>query len=175
MALIIILKGLPASGKTFFSKRTQAQDPSFIRVDKDELRSMLFNDIYSKENENLIIKVRNMIIENVIENNGKVIVDDTNLHPRHIVEIKEIAQKYNETNVKIIKVPISLKRAIENDSKRERPVGAEVITNMFVNFIKGQDPQLEIYDDDDLIEVDAAKDIDCQFCVNFDDCCVCGK
>lgn len=122
---IIMLKGLPASGKTTWAK----QQPGHKRVNKDDLRAMLDCSEHSKENEQFVLKVRNFIVEEAMRCNLPVIVDDTNIMPYHEETLREIAKKHNAPfEVKIFDVPIEV--CIERDSKREHPVGAKVIQEM---------------------------------------------
>jgi hypothetical protein len=70
-----------------------------------------------------------------------VIVDDTNLHEKHIEAIKDIAELYESTKKDKLKIiikdfEITVSEAIERDSKRLNPVGAKVIKDMANRFIK---------------------------------------
>ena len=48
MSKLLILKGLPASGKTTEAKRLVIEE-NFKRVSKDDLRAMIDNSKWSKE------------------------------------------------------------------------------------------------------------------------------
>jgi len=133
MNKVLILQGLPASGKTTYAK--ELVDKGYKRVNKDDLRAMVDNGKYSRKNEKLILEMRDMLIDLSLINGYDVVVDDTNFEKKHFKQIALIAD-INEADldVKIFKTPVE--ECIERDSKRENPVGEEVIMNMFNRYIK---------------------------------------
>lgn len=134
MKTIYLLKGLPASGKSTWSKQKQTEDPNIVRVNKDELRLMLHNNVFSHGREDFTLKVRNFIVEQALKEGHHVIVDDTNFHPKHEVHMRQLAKQYNAAvEVKFFDTPLS--ECIKRDSERPNSVGAGVITQMFDQYI----------------------------------------
>src|SRR5215470_18336584 len=95
---ILILKGLPGSGKTTWAKDfiyaspfdergKVTKGPGWKRVNKDDLRNMIDAGQWSGPNEKEILRVRDMLILEFLDQGHSVIVDDTNLHPKHIAQI----------------------------------------------------------------------------------------
>lgn len=152
MQKVIILKGLPASGKSTWVKELQDSNPGrYKRINKDDLRSMVDNNYYGKNSEKIIIQLRDDMIWNFLKLGYHVIVDDTNLNPIHIDSIKEIVQGYNEfhnsdISIEIKMFDIGVDVAIERDSKRAKPVGAKVIKDMARKWlrIKEETPQPDL-------------------------------
>jgi predicted kinase len=133
MPKIIILKGLPASSKSTWSKEQVAKDPNTKRVSKDDLRLMLDNSRHSKANEKFVLKVRDFTIMEAINDGHNIIVDDTNLHPKHEERIRELAKTAKlkttvEINDSFLEVP--LEECIKRDLKRPNSVGEKVIRDM---------------------------------------------
>ena len=64
---IILLQGLPGSGKTTWAKQYIKDHPDTKIVCKDDLRAMLDNSKYTKGNENFVLKLRDLIILAAIE------------------------------------------------------------------------------------------------------------
>ena len=60
MSKLLMLRGLPASGKSTYAK--ELADKGWIRVNKDDLRAMLNNSNWSKGNEKRVLKLRDDII-----------------------------------------------------------------------------------------------------------------
>ena len=121
---IIILRWLPWSGKSTWAK---SQDiPS---ISKDDIRQLLHNGIYSKANERATLRYRDEFIITQIMKWNDVIVDDTNLNPIHIANLKEIAIEL-VAEVEIKDFHTDVETCIERDSKRENPVGEKVIRGM---------------------------------------------
>jgi predicted kinase len=134
MAQVIITKGLPSSGKTTWARSVLVAEPGrYKRVNKDELRVMLDNGRYSKDNEAFIEAVRDQLILAALAAGKDVIVDDTNLDPRHEVHIRRIVHDRAEVVVKVFDA--GLEECIERDRARAAPVGERVIRQMYRDYI----------------------------------------
>jgi len=146
MKTIYLLKGLPASGKSTWAKQKVAENPNIKRVNKDDLRAMLDNSRWSKTNEKFVLKLRDHIITESLNDGFHVIVDDTNLHPKHETQMRQLAKECN-AKVEIVNFETSLEECIERDSKRPNGVGKEVIVSMFDRYINNK---LDHYDVENL-------------------------
>lgn len=148
MAKVILTKGLPASGKTTWSKDQLEIGGNHIykngikRVSKDDLRAMLDNGRHSKGREKFVLAIRDRIIEECLFNNIDIIVDDTNLAPFHLENITKLVNTFNTDHGTQHTVEIKdftdvpLATCIERDSKRENPVGEKVIRTMYNQYLK---------------------------------------
>jgi predicted kinase len=138
---VIILKGLPASGKSTYAKDLVDRNPGqYKRINKDDLRAMLDNSYWSKGNEKFVLKARDWLIIEALKDGKSVLVDDTNLHPKHETIIKDLIKDYNRHNnsnvaVEIKFFAIDLEEAIKRDLKRLNSVGEKVIKEMYYEFI----------------------------------------
>lgn len=140
MPKITVLKGLPASGKSTWSKEQIKKNSNTKRVNKDDLRAMLDNSKWTPTNEKFILKIRDLIIKEALSSGNNVIVDDTNLHDKHIARIKELAKETNskvEINDSFLKV--GLEECIKRDLVRPNSVGEKVIRDMYKKFIATQE------------------------------------
>lgn len=139
MNKVEILRGCPASGKSTYAKEVIKQKNSnTIRVNKDDLRVLLNDKVWSPANEAFILKVRNAIILEALADDKNVIVDDTNLHPKHIEEITELVKEMAEVVVNDSFLKVSLQECIERDlmrSPQEGRVGKKVIMDMYRKYI----------------------------------------
>lgn len=132
---LIITRGLPASGKTTWSKKLVTDNPNtYKRINKDDLRDMIDAGNYSKEAEYLIVTVRNTLIGFFLSRDYNVIVDDTNLNPIHINDLTKL---YGDTSLVEVKdfTNVPLQECILRDSKRHKPVGESVILKMYNDFL----------------------------------------
>jgi len=133
---IIILKGLPASGKSTYAKNLIAENPNtYKRINKDDLRAMLDNSHWSKSNETFVLRMRDFAIRQALQDWLTPIIDDTNLHPKHTETIKNIAKEFN-VECEVIEFNTPVFECIERDLKRANPVGGKVILNMFNQFVR---------------------------------------
>jgi len=133
MHTVLILRGLPASGKTTWA--LSKCDGSWKRINRDELRQMFDGGVYSKEREILIREARNFLLILCLKSGYNVIIDDCNLRQEHIDEITDIVNDfcesydtYIEVQTKVFNVDIEI--CIERDSQRKKPVGEKIIRRM---------------------------------------------
>jgi len=144
---VIIMRGLPGSGKSTYAKQLLNDFPnSYKRINRDELRMMLDNGITSKGNEKFVKQLRDILIIKALEAGKHVIVDDTNLSETNIVRINQLVHQFNKENkdsvsVEIKEMQTTLDDCIERDKNREKKVGEKVIRDMHRQFF----PSDELY------------------------------
>lgn len=136
MSKLLILKGLPASGKTSYAKKLIEKDGGrrWLRVCRDDLREQMFNYIHSKPNEKLVRNVRDMMIIEGLVAGRDVIIDETNLRPALIDHYRDMTTSFNP-DIEIKYFEKTLKQAIKDDLNRPRSVGAKVIRQMYYEFL----------------------------------------
>lgn len=133
---VIILQGLPASGKSTYARQL-VEKLGWKRINKDDLRAMIDNSTWSEKNEKLIVKLRNDLLLRFLEDGYSVVVDDTNFAQSHIDTIKDIcAGELVECEVLFFDTP--LWECIERDSKREKSVGKKVIIKMYNQYLRAK-------------------------------------
>lgn len=127
---LYICRGLPASGKsTWAKKQVDWSNGMYKRVNRDELRAMLDNGTYSPDSEFGIVRVRDVMIVQLLLLNYSVIVDDTNIAPHTVNQLLTIAKTMGVRAQGVV-FACPVKVCIERDSKREKPVGATAILQM---------------------------------------------
>jgi predicted kinase len=136
MKRVLILVGLPASGKSTFANNLLLAEPGcWVRSNKDSLRAMAHASHWSKGNEKFILKLRDQIILMAMADGKNIIVDDTNFG-KHIDHIKELVkgQGIVEVNDSFLQVP--LEECIRRDALRPQPVGKGVIMQMYRKYVQ---------------------------------------
>lgn len=140
MRKIILTQGLPASGKSTWAREYQKKNPNTVLVNKDELRAMLHQGIHSKGREAMVLNIRDSIIMKALAERQDVIVHDTNLHYKHIDQIRKIAEMlpWKGTCEVIIQdfTDIPLEECIRRDQNRPNYVGEKVIRTMYNQYLK---------------------------------------
>lgn len=137
---VIILKGLPGCGKTTWAKEQIDKYPGrYKRINKDDLRLMLDNGKWSQGNEKFVLKVRDALILLGLQEGYHVIVDDTNLHPKHERTIRELVQDLAQVEIKDF-THVPLDTCIERDRHRPNYVGEQVIRTMYRDFLQPKPP-----------------------------------
>ena len=90
---LIIVSGLPGSGKSYFSRKLAERFPSFI-VESDALRKRLFpTPTYSAEESHRLFCSCHRLIEEFLGSGIPVILDATNLVEHHREPLYRIAQR----------------------------------------------------------------------------------
>lgn len=136
MKKIIMLKWLPASGKSTRAKHAVLEWKwKYKRINKDELRGMVDMWVWSKSNEAEIIQARDFLISLYIHRWYCVIIDDTNLAPKHEESIKQQAAKLWAV-FEVVELDTPVDVYLDRNKRRENPVDDSVILNMYNRYIK---------------------------------------
>lgn len=130
---LIMLKGLPASGKSTWAKEHVQENPGFRRVNKDDIRSMVYEGTRNNH-EHETIAIRDMLIKFWMDNGYDIIVDDTNFNSYHEKRLRQLAEAGGyEFEIKIFNTP--LQECIDRDSGRYwTQVGEDVIRDMYKKY-----------------------------------------
>lgn len=131
MNKLIILKGLPACGKSTYAK--ELVDKGYKRVNKDEIRLMVDNGKWSKANEKLVQDIEFKMVVDFLEKGHNVVVDDTNF--AWVDFWIRTADENNASEWEVKEFDTSLGECIDRDIKRDKSVGADVINKMFEKYI----------------------------------------
>jgi predicted kinase len=136
---LLILRGLPASGKTTYAR--ELVQKGWVRVEKDVIRldGRLFKDgVYNHKrgDESLVLKERNRLIREALAQGKNVVSSDTNLNPKHVTGITAIAREYSASVKQKDFLDVPIAELIKRDAERENTVGEQVIRKMFHDFVK---------------------------------------
>lgn len=148
---IYVLQGLPGSGKTTWAKNFIEKNTNYVRVNRDDLRSMRF-PYWKPKQENLITDWEDDCIFSALRHGYNVILDATNLNQKRTENrMKKFLDWHNDgTHPEKLKVEYkffdtSLEQCIANDLKRENSVGEKVIRGMYEKYLK---PKPAVYNED---------------------------
>lgn len=137
MKTLYMLKGLQASGKSTFAKKLVDEHPgSYKIVNKDQIRAMVDNGHWSGGNEKFVIKIRDMIVKLALTEGNHVIVDDTNLDPKHEIRLRELAKEFEAAFRVEDFTHVSVTDCIQRDRKRQSYVGEKVIRDTYERYLK---------------------------------------
>lgn len=129
MTEITLTTGLPASGKTTWAKeQVKNSGGRIVRVNMDDIRAMLGLS-YSKEAEDLALKIQEQSILTAMAAGKDVIVDNCHLTNNMPKRIKKAVDGSATFKVKDF-THISPQECARRDFEREKPVGATVISGL---------------------------------------------
>lgn len=131
-----MLKGLPASGKSEFAKSQVAKRNGKVkRINRDDLRNMLDNGIWSKNNEKLIKQCEEHLAILYLHNGHDIIIDNTHLSPKSEESWKQFADMHKAKFEIVDFTDVPLIECIKRDQKRPNYVGEKVIKRMHNQFL----------------------------------------
>lgn len=141
MQEVIILQGLPASGKSTYAKKLAYKNPkNVIIVNRDSIREGL-GKYWVPSRENLVTKIEHNIIRESLLEGYNVIVDATNLNNKYIWNLESVIYS-SLSNIRIIykRFDTSLWLCIWRDFNRGlfggRKVGYKVIKSFYDRYYK---------------------------------------
>jgi predicted kinase len=155
----IICIGVPASGKSTWSKEYIHKNPKFVRINRDDFRFMLKDQpMCEPKIEDAITDMFYMAIDIALAKKLSIIIDNTNLKKRYIDSFVSYVE--HRADVKFMVFDISLEKALERDKNREKSVGEGVITKMYKDYkdlmdgfsYSDQRKKVYIYKDPEMIE-----------------------
>lgn len=130
MPTVTICKGLPASGKSTWA-RQHAADTGAKRLNRDSLRRMFDGGRHGEPEERFVEQARDVLLALALEAGEDVIVDDTNLDPRHEQRIRAVAAAHGDATVQVRWFHIDLAEAIRRDLQRTHSVGEQAIRRLY--------------------------------------------
>lgn len=131
MYRVILVRGLQASGKSTWAKQWVLEKPTNrVRINMDDIRNML-GKYWVPEREPLVKEIQLQIFISCLNNLKEIVIDNTNMNPKAVKTLVETAKDvgYTVEYKDFFDTPLSI--CIERDSKRENPVGEEVIRNFY--------------------------------------------
>lgn len=128
MPKLIVLRGVPGSGKSLYAK-AYAEERDAIRLNRDDIKLSMFGRLHNVDNS-VVDKIEDQQLRAALSTGQDILSDNTNLRASTVKAIVDIAIKHGY-DVAFQDFPIDMKTAIERDANRKTPVGAEVIRGFF--------------------------------------------
>ena len=129
---LIILCGIPGSGKSTYAQNYIKQNPNAVHLSSDATRKELYGDESVQGNPGDVFSLMQKRAIEALNNGRSVIYDATNITRKDRQGIISVCPKFAKIECHIIWAPIE--ECIERDFKRERTVGKEVIDRMLKRF-----------------------------------------
>lgn len=141
MQHILILIGISGSGKSTFAKQFVQDNPTYLRLNRDDLRRSIapvplgefwkWDDKRKNRFERLVSELEKSALLSALESGWNVVMDNTHLRQRYINEILKLTDKQattkNPIEVSFQLFDVLLNTAIERDQTRPDVVGEAVI------------------------------------------------
>ena len=151
MTMLVIYRGLPASGKTTSARQwVSEQTDKRVRVNRDDIRQMTHNGLFIKGvTEDLIIKFRNDLIRTALKSGKNVVSDDTNLPQRTVRDLIKLAKQCGASYYVIDLTFTELDTCLDRNAGRtdKEPIPEEVIKDMWVRYVYNKPYPLPVPDE----------------------------
>ena len=144
MKTLLILQGLPASGKSTYAVKWVNEDPEHrLRINQDSIRRMfgkywLEDKLQLKKRESITSNITMELLKQSMFNQFDIVLDNINLNTKVLGTIEDYVNYFNikfadlqtyNIEYKLFKEP--LQTLIDRDSKRDISVGANIITSLY--------------------------------------------
>ena len=138
MSKIILCRGIQGSGKTTWAKQWVLEDPEHrVRFNNDDIRNML-GKYWVPSRENIVSDIKKDFIVSAMEFGYDIVVDNMNFNPKEIEYYENLVDStlgyMNCYSIEYKDFFIPLEVCIERDSKRENPIGEEVIRKTYERY-----------------------------------------
>jgi predicted kinase len=133
---VFVTVGIPGSGKSTFVKERLAKNPKAVRMNNDDLCTMLFGQpfvAHTDSTSKLLSAMRKSQLRVLLQSDGveEIYIDNTNLHGNIMSVYKKVAIQYGASfHILDQFLNVDVEECIRRDALRDNPVGEEVIRNM---------------------------------------------
>ena len=129
---LIILVGIPGSGKTTYAKNYIERNANTLHLSSDTIRAELYGDESIQGDPSEVFSLMQKRAVEALNEGYNVIYDTTNITRKDRASIISICPKFARIECHIVWHPIEV--CIERDAARKRTVGKEVIDRMLKRF-----------------------------------------
>lgn len=138
MAKIVLCRGIQGSGKTTWAKQWVLEDPEHrVRFNNDDIRNML-GKYWVTSREHLVSDIKKDFMVSAMEFGYDIVVDNMNFNSKEIEYYENLVDStlgymnYYSIEYKDFFIPLEV--CIDRDSKRENPIGEEVIRKTYERY-----------------------------------------
>jgi len=114
-----------------WAKQFVKENKNWVRIGRDDFRHMLNGYQWNEKIENLIGPLLYETLKTMLQAGFNVIVDNTNLKMKYVNEVVKVCEGVGDVQVEEKLFSVSLKEAIERNSKRDTVIPVGVIENMY--------------------------------------------
>lgn len=135
MSKLVVLSGVPGSGKSYFSKFLRRKKEGHVYIiSSDALRDLVTGNQQNLSEDKLMWKMLyDLARVYSADPNGVVVIDATNTSRKYRIDsVKELKTHFDETDLVIFDIPKEV--VLEQNLDREFPVPEKVIDDYFEFF-----------------------------------------
>ncbi len=141
MKKLILLIGIPASGKTTLAKKLI--NKGYKPINADSIRAELYGSEAEQGDPTKVFSIFFARLEDMMLAGKDIVVDNTNLKFAHRQEILTRAQKFSYSDVQLWVLDVPLDVCLQRNANRKRCVKEDILANMFMTFNRSGRPRQE--------------------------------
>lgn len=139
MKKLILLVGIPASGKSTLAKKLIAK--GFTCLNADTIRKELWGDPMDQREPEKVFGILYQHLEECLSKDMDVVVDNTNLNKKQRKPILDRARKFGYTDIQLWLLDVPLDVCLERNEAREHKVPDHVISDLYLILNRQGRPQ----------------------------------
>ncbi len=160
MSKLVVLSGVPGSGKSYFSKKLRQQKESHVYIiSSDALRDLVTGNQKNLSEDKMIWKMfYDLAKVYSIDPKGIVVLDSTNRNAMYRIDtIKDIKDMFDETDLVIFDIPEEV--IYRQNLDREYPIPEDILKIYINDFEKPSKKDYEFFNNVYIVNGDNILDI----------------
>lgn len=139
MNKIVLLSGIPASGKTTLAQKLV--DKGYVCLNADSIREELWGDAAEQKEKEKVFAIFFQRLEKALTRGWDIVIDNTNINRNHRHPIIERARNAGYTDIQIWILDTPLEICLKRNLERARQVPEEIVINMHSSLHGSGKPQ----------------------------------
>ncbi len=139
MKKLILMIGVPGSGKTTLARKIA--DKGFKYINADSIREELYGNAAEQGDKEEVFALFFKRLDELMKDGTDVIIDNTNLNPKQRKPILDKAQQFGYSDVQLWLLDVPLDVCLQRNKMRERVVPEDIVANMFMELNRAGRPK----------------------------------
>ncbi len=141
MKRLVLLVGIPGSGKTTLAQRLIAK--GYKCLNADSIREELYGDPAEQGDKEEVFGIFFKRLEEAFAQGLDIVIDNTNLNFKQRKPILERAAKAGYSDIQLWLMDVPLDICLARNQMRERSVQEDIVANMFMELNRSGRPKRE--------------------------------
>ncbi len=129
MKRLIILVGIPGSGKTTLAEKLV--EKGYLSLNADSIRAELYGDAATQGDPEQVFGIFFKQLEAAMKEEKAIVIDNTNSNPKQRKPILDRAKENGYEDVQLWLLDVSLETCLKRNQGRERVVSDDIVRNIY--------------------------------------------